>query len=45
MKKSSTQEQMLDHLKNLKQKNDYIQTNIQKAIAVIENKMVDILGK
>uniref|UniRef100_A0AAR5Q7J0 Uncharacterized protein n=1 Tax=Dendroctonus ponderosae TaxID=77166 RepID=A0AAR5Q7J0_DENPD len=45
VKKSSTQQLMLDHLKNLKEKNDYIQTNIQKAIAVIENKMVDILGK
>ncbi|XP_057665030.1 uncharacterized protein LOC130899259 isoform X2 [Diorhabda carinulata] len=36
--------QMLFHLKGLKQKNDHIQSNIQKAIGVIETKMVDVLS-
>nr|CAI5838409.1 unnamed protein product [Callosobruchus analis] len=36
--------QMLAHLKGLKDKNDAIQSNIQKAINVIETKMVHILS-
>lgn len=36
---------MLEQLTTLKEKNENIQTNIQKAIEVIEHKMVDILGK
>lgn len=35
---------MLDQLKGLKQKNDVIQNNIQKAINVIETKMVHLLS-
>ncbi|KAL1501488.1 hypothetical protein ABEB36_006800 [Hypothenemus hampei] len=39
------QQQMLEHLHSLKKKNDNIQNNIEKAIDVIENKMVNILGR
>lgn len=35
---------MLEHLKGLKVRNDSIQKNIQKAIDVIETKMIDILS-
>ncbi|XP_030759638.1 uncharacterized protein LOC115885034 isoform X2 [Sitophilus oryzae] len=39
------QKLMLQKLHDLKQKNDNIQNNIQKAIEVIEKKMVDIISK
>ncbi|XP_050302904.1 uncharacterized protein LOC126740778 isoform X2 [Anthonomus grandis grandis] len=45
VKDTNRQKQMLNQLLSLKQKNDDIQVNIQKAIGVIEQKMVDILGK
>ncbi|RZC42431.1 hypothetical protein BDFB_000588 [Asbolus verrucosus] len=35
---------MLDHLRGLKARNDDIQKNIQKAIDVIETKMIDLLS-
>lgn len=39
------EQQMLYQLHTLKNKNDNIQTNIQKAIDVIEDKMINILSK
>ncbi|XP_060533192.1 uncharacterized protein LOC132706102 isoform X3 [Cylas formicarius] len=42
---SVRQNAVLEQLKTLKQKNDHVSSNIQKAIEVIENKMVDILSK
>ncbi|XP_076256368.1 uncharacterized protein LOC143193842 isoform X2 [Rhynchophorus ferrugineus] len=41
----SRQKLMIKQLFDLKQKNDSIQTNIQKAIEVIEKKMIDIISK
>lgn len=36
---------MLEHLKELKEKNCVIQSNIEKAISVIEAKMADIISQ
>ncbi|KAG5888738.1 hypothetical protein JTB14_032014 [Gonioctena quinquepunctata] len=44
LRNATRHRQMLQHLQGLKEKNDEIQNNIQKAINVIEAKMIDLLS-